>query len=120
MDSGREHLFTFTPAMSLLVDFDSEPRLDAAFMGLSEGATVLMPLQAYPFSAKFGWLEDRYGVSWQLNLLGSGRGLALVPATAPNGAVPPRVRALAPNSAHNGHRPNGSPRVNPSRMRSVR
>ena len=68
MDSGREHRFTFTPAMSLFVDCDSERRLDEAFAELSDGGTILMPLQAYPFSAKFAWLADRYGVSWQLNL----------------------------------------------------
>ncbi|MHB8240610.1 MAG: VOC family protein [Solirubrobacteraceae bacterium] len=42
--------------------------LDGAFAALSDGGTVLMALQAYPFSAKLGWLQDRYGVSWQLNL----------------------------------------------------
>ena len=68
MDSGGAHQFTFTPAISLFVDFDSEVLLDQAFGGLSDGATVLMPLQAYPFATKFGWLQDRYGVSWQLNL----------------------------------------------------
>ena len=70
MDSGGNHAFTFTPAMSIFVDFDEESELEAAFAGLSQGATVLMPLQAYPFSPKFVWLEDRFGVSWQLNLLG--------------------------------------------------
>jgi predicted 3-demethylubiquinone-9 3-methyltransferase (glyoxalase superfamily) len=68
MDSGREHPFTFTPAMSLFVDCDSEQQLDEAFAELSDGGTILMPLQAYPFSAKFAWLQDRFGVSWQLNL----------------------------------------------------
>jgi predicted 3-demethylubiquinone-9 3-methyltransferase (glyoxalase superfamily) len=72
MDSGREHPFTFTPAMSLFVDCDSERQLDEAFAELSDGATILMPLQAYPFSAKFGWLADRFGVSWQLNLATGG------------------------------------------------
>ena len=72
MDSGREHAFTFTPAMSLFLDCDSEQQLDDAFASLCDGGTVLMPLQAYPFSAKFGWLEDRYGVSWQLNLVTGG------------------------------------------------
>jgi predicted 3-demethylubiquinone-9 3-methyltransferase (glyoxalase superfamily) len=70
MDSGRQHPFTFTPAMSQVVDFDSAEQLDRVFERLSDGATILMPLQAYDFSAKFAWLNDRYGVSWQLNLIG--------------------------------------------------
>jgi predicted 3-demethylubiquinone-9 3-methyltransferase (glyoxalase superfamily) len=70
MDSGREHPFTFTPAMSLFVDFDSAQQFDRAFEKLSNGATILMPLQAYDFSPKFAWLNDRFGVSWQLNLVG--------------------------------------------------
>jgi predicted 3-demethylubiquinone-9 3-methyltransferase (glyoxalase superfamily) len=72
MDSGSEHRFTFTPAMSLFVDCDSERQLDEAFAELSDGGTILMPLQEYPFSAKFAWLADRYGVSWQLNLATGG------------------------------------------------
>ena len=36
---------------------------------LSDGGTVLMPLQEYPFSARFGWLEDKFGVSWQLSVV---------------------------------------------------
>jgi uncharacterized glyoxalase superfamily protein PhnB len=42
--------------------------LDEAFNKLSAGGTVLMPLDNYSFSTKFGWLNDRFGVSWQLNL----------------------------------------------------
>jgi predicted 3-demethylubiquinone-9 3-methyltransferase (glyoxalase superfamily) len=69
MDSAGPHAFTFTPAISLVVELDREDELDAAFAGLSDGATVLMPLQAYPFSPRFGWLQDRFGVSWQLTLV---------------------------------------------------
>jgi predicted 3-demethylubiquinone-9 3-methyltransferase (glyoxalase superfamily) len=69
MDSGGQHTFTFTPATSLFVDFDNAQKLDQAFARLSDGATILMPLQAYDFSPKFVWLNDRYGVSWQLNLV---------------------------------------------------
>jgi predicted 3-demethylubiquinone-9 3-methyltransferase (glyoxalase superfamily) len=72
MDSGHAHPFTFTPAMSLFVDCDSEQRLDEAFAELSDGGSVLMALQPYPFSPKFGWLADRFGVSWQLNLADAG------------------------------------------------
>ena len=68
MDSGYAHEFTFTPAVSLFVEFDDPGRLDDAFAALSDGGAVLMPLDAYPFSTRFGWLEDRYGVSWQLSL----------------------------------------------------
>jgi uncharacterized glyoxalase superfamily protein PhnB len=54
--------------MSLFVDFDSGEQLDQTFERLSVGATVLMPLQACDFSPRFAWLNDHYGVSWQLNL----------------------------------------------------
>ena len=69
MDSAGPHRFGFTPAISLAVDFDADGELDAAWARLSEGATVLMPLQAYDFSPRFGWLQDRFGVTWQLNLV---------------------------------------------------
>ena len=68
MDGGRSHSFTFTPAISLFVDVDQQQLLDQAFEKLSEGGAVLMELQEYPFSPRFGWIQDRFGVSWQLNL----------------------------------------------------
>ncbi len=63
-----KHGFGFTPAMSLFVECESEAELDAAFGRLSEGGNVLMPVGNYGFSSRFGWLTDRFGVSWQLNL----------------------------------------------------
>jgi predicted 3-demethylubiquinone-9 3-methyltransferase (glyoxalase superfamily) len=67
-DSPPMHAFTFTPSMSIFVECDSEAELDRAFAALSEGGKVLMPLGNYGFSKKFGWCDDRFGVSWQLNL----------------------------------------------------
>jgi predicted 3-demethylubiquinone-9 3-methyltransferase (glyoxalase superfamily) len=58
----------FTPASSTFVDFDSVAELERVFGILSEGCQVLMPLDNYGFSQRFGWLNDRFGVSWQLNL----------------------------------------------------
>lgn len=68
MDSPIKHGFTFTPSISLFVECENEAELDQAFSKLSAGGTVLMPLNDYGFSRKFGWLNDRFGVSWQLNL----------------------------------------------------
>ena len=68
IDSPVKHAFTFTPAMSLFVDFDSAPALDAAFNQLADGGQVFMPIANYGFSERFGWCSDRFGVSWQLNL----------------------------------------------------
>lgn len=65
MNAGPE--FSFTPAVSFFVACDSEGEIDALYEKLSEGG-VMMPLQAYPFSEKFAWVADRYGLSWQLNL----------------------------------------------------
>ena len=57
-----------TPAISLFVTCDSEEEIDRVFEKLSQDGIVLMPLAASPMSAKFGWVQDKYGVSWQLNL----------------------------------------------------
>jgi predicted 3-demethylubiquinone-9 3-methyltransferase (glyoxalase superfamily) len=67
-DSPITHAFSFTPASSTFVDFDSAAELERVFGVLSEGGQVLMPLNNYGFSRRFGWLNDRFGVSWQLNL----------------------------------------------------
>jgi len=62
-------VFTFTPATSLFVTCRTEQEVDALWRTLSENGKVLMPLQKYPFSEKFGWVADRYGLSWQLHLM---------------------------------------------------
>ncbi|MEU5764496.1 VOC family protein [Streptomyces asoensis] len=68
IDSPVQHEFTFTPAVSLFVQCEDEAELDRLYAALSEHGTTLMPLGDYGFSAKFGWVNDRFGVSWQLNL----------------------------------------------------
>jgi predicted 3-demethylubiquinone-9 3-methyltransferase (glyoxalase superfamily) len=60
--------FNFTPAISFFVSCETEDELDRIWAQLSTGGKVLMPLGEYPFSKKFGWLEDQYGLTWQLNL----------------------------------------------------
>lgn len=67
-DSPVKHEFTFTPSISLFVECESEEELDAAYAKLAEGGQALMALGDYGFSKKFGWVNDRFGVSWQLNL----------------------------------------------------
>ncbi|SEP10154.1 VOC family protein [Trujillonella endophytica] len=67
-DSPPVHDFTFTPSFSVFVDVESAEELDRLFAGLSEGGGVLMPVGDYGFSTRFAWVNDRFGVSWQLNL----------------------------------------------------
>jgi predicted 3-demethylubiquinone-9 3-methyltransferase (glyoxalase superfamily) len=67
-------LFKFNPSVSFFVNFDPSRRddaahaLDALWAKLAEGGTVLMPLDTYPFSERYGWIADKYGLSWQLIL----------------------------------------------------
>lgn len=68
IDSAMKHPFSFTPAMSLHVNCSSETEISTLADKLADGGQVMMPLDGYPFSRKFAWIADRFGVSWQLNL----------------------------------------------------
>jgi len=89
-------LFTFNPSTSFIVNFDpllfgnsadsGKAALDAlniAWEKLAEGGKVLMPIDTYPFSKRYGWLQDKFGVSWQLMLTD--------PAGAPRPAIIPSL-----------------------------
>jgi predicted 3-demethylubiquinone-9 3-methyltransferase (glyoxalase superfamily) len=60
--------FTFSPAVSFLVGCETREELDVLWQGLSSGGTVLMEVGTYPFSERYGWVQDQFGVSWQLIL----------------------------------------------------
>ncbi|MDX8342188.1 VOC family protein [Rossellomorea sp. YZS02] len=68
IDSNVKHQFDFTPSFSIFLTCDTEEELETIYGKLIEGGQALMPLGDYGFSKKFGWLNDRFGVSWQLNL----------------------------------------------------
>jgi predicted 3-demethylubiquinone-9 3-methyltransferase (glyoxalase superfamily) len=67
-DSFVTHDFSFTPSFSVWIETESEEELERLFAALGEGGAQLMPLGDYGFSRRFGWVNDRFGVSWQLNL----------------------------------------------------
>ncbi len=77
--------FKPTPAISMMINFDpsqdaaARQRIDEVWEKLSEGGNALMPLGQYPWSERYGWIEDKYGFSWQLIY------------TSPEGEVRPRV-----------------------------
>lgn len=58
-------LFRLNPSVSFHLKCKTRDEVDATFAKLSEGGKVLMPLGSYPFSDRYGWVEDRYGLSWQ-------------------------------------------------------
>jgi len=67
-DSPPIHDWDFTPAVSNYVSCKDENEIERLFIKLSENGKVMMPLNNYGFSQKFGFVEDKFGVSWQLNL----------------------------------------------------
>ena len=74
IDIPIQHGFDFTPSMSLFFRATTQTELERLWAGLlGEGGQALMPLGDYGFGP-FGWLNDRYGVSWQLNLAEAGAG----------------------------------------------
>lgn len=66
-DSFIQHDWDFTPAISNWVECETEDEINYLFNELSESGEVKMPLDNYGFSKKFAFVEDRFGVSWQLN-----------------------------------------------------
>ncbi|MGO1544219.1 MAG: VOC family protein [Gulosibacter sp.] len=72
INAGGE--FRPNPAISFMVNFDptikanAADQLDSLWNKLIDGGSILMPLDAYPFSERYGWVEDRFGVNWQLIL----------------------------------------------------
>ena len=72
INAGPE--FRFNPSVSFMVNFDpseddkAHEHLDELWGKLIEGGEALMPLQEYPFSKRYGWVKDRYGLTWQLIL----------------------------------------------------
>lgn len=67
-DSPPSHAFSFTPSFSLFVDCADAAEVDRLAGALADGGEWLMPLGDYGFSRRFAWVNDRFGVSWQLNL----------------------------------------------------
>ncbi len=64
----RQARLRFTQAVSLFVECDTEAELDRLYGALAEQGTARLPLGSYGSSAKFGWVNDRFSISWQLNL----------------------------------------------------
>ncbi len=60
-------MFVLNPSVSFIVVCDTEEEIDHAWNLLMEGGSVLMPLDKYEWSRKYGWIQDRYGVNWQLS-----------------------------------------------------
>jgi predicted 3-demethylubiquinone-9 3-methyltransferase (glyoxalase superfamily) len=67
-------LFKLNPSVSFILNFDpsrdeqARENLDSLWAKLSQGGEALMPLGEYPFSKRYGWVQDKYGISWQLML----------------------------------------------------
>ena len=61
-------LFKFNPSISFLVACDTKEEVDKLWGELSKGGTTMMELGEYPFSGRYGWTQDRYGLSWQVML----------------------------------------------------
>ncbi len=68
-DSHLKHNFDFTPAISFYIESNVEEDIEIAFRRLAKDGVVFMPLEKYPFSPKFGWVQDKFGISWQLTLI---------------------------------------------------
>lgn len=78
--NGGPH-FRFTPAISFFVTVAEKDEVDRLWNALSDGGMALMPLDAYDWSPRYGWVQDRFGLSWQISQGDPGDvGATIVPA----------------------------------------
>lgn len=66
-DSPVAQSFDFTPAMSMFVTCETAAEVERLAEALALGGKILMPVGEYPFSPCYGWVNDRYNVSWQIS-----------------------------------------------------
>jgi predicted 3-demethylubiquinone-9 3-methyltransferase (glyoxalase superfamily) len=59
-------LFAPNPSVSFFVHVETAAEADRTFAALEQGGKALMPIGAYPWSERYGWVQDRFGVSWQV------------------------------------------------------
>ncbi len=72
-------MFKVNPSVSFFVNCNTEEEIDAKWNKLVEGGSILMPLNKYPWSEKYGWCQDKFGVNWQL-MMGKMEDAKIVPA----------------------------------------
>lgn len=60
--------YKINPSVSFFANFDTAEAINAAWEKLSDGGMVMMPLNNYPWSERYGWCQDKFGVNWQLML----------------------------------------------------
>lgn len=99
-------VFTFTPAISFMVHYGSADEVDALYAKIVDGGKVLMELGTYPFSRRYAWVSDRYGVSWQIICTDKPITQRIVPSLLFTGAVSGKAEeamqlyvSLFPNSS---------------------
>ena len=77
--NGGPH-FKLNPSISFFVYCESENKIDLLYKKLSEGGKILMPLDKYDWSKKYAWVQDKFGVSWQLDIDKINNGQKILPA----------------------------------------
>ncbi len=78
LNGGPVKDFTFNASLSFFINCDSLDEINTLWTKLSDGGKVLMEFKKYPFSEKYGWLQDKFGISWQLNLSPGSQKIALL------------------------------------------
>lgn len=63
-------IFKPNPSISFMVAYSTKEEVDALWSKLLEGGKVLMELAKYSFSEWYGWVQDKYGLSWQVIFMG--------------------------------------------------